>query len=353
MTTATTQGALDFDPAALGSFLTTALGPDNGCFRLERIGGGQSNPTYFLDWNTRQLVLRKKPNGPVLKGAHAIEREHRVIAALQDSAVPVPRPILLHHDPANIGTPFYLMERVEGRVFDDPSLKDVPAPDRRAIWLAAAKTLADLHELDPHAQGLGDFGKAEGYFERQINLWNRQYLASDGDPIPQIEQVHAWLMENMPAEEGPTTICHGDFRLGNLIFHPTKPQVVAVLDWELSTLGHPMADLGFVCMAWHSTPDEYGGLLGLDLAALNLPDEDSFVDHYLAALGGPARLLPFHKVFALFRFAVIFVGIADRARLGTATDPKAAALAPLARRFAIRASEIARNQPHDLTASAR
>ena len=330
----------DFDPGALQAFLAAALGPEVGHFRPERISGGQSNPTYFLEWNRRRLVLRKKPNGPVLKGAHAIEREYRVLSALQGTKVPVPKPILLHEDADTIGTPFYLMDRVEGRVFNDPSLAEVALGDRQAIWLSAAETLAHLHNIDPSAVGLSDYGRTGSYFTRQISLWDRQYRASPSGPIAPIEHVHAWLAANMPADDDTPRLCHGDFRLGNMIFHPTETRVVAVLDWELSTLGHPMADLGFIAMAWHTSQDEYGGLLDIDLAREHLPTETEFIRRYEATLGRPVALLPFHKAFALYRFAVIFVGISDRAKSGTASDPKAAALAPLAERFAIRALEI-------------
>lgn len=342
MTRAVIEGSIDFDAARLADYLTDALGPDGGTFTLERISGGQSNPTYFLGWGSERLVLRKKPNGTVLKGAHAVEREYRVMSALASSDVPVPVMALLEEDADILGTPFYLMERVEGRVFDVPSLPDASPAERHAIWLAAAETMATLHNVDPAAVGLSDFGRSGNYFGRQIALWGKQYDASNSRPIAAIETLRDWLEANMPPDDGAAALCHGDFRLGNLIFHPTATRVVAVLDWELSTLGHPMADLGFICMAWHTSPDEYGGLLGLDLSALGLPTEDAFLDRYQTHLGRPVALAPFHRAFALFRFAVIFVGISDRARAGTASDSNAAALAPLAERFAIRALELCR-----------
>jgi len=342
------SGALDFDADALGSFLAAHLGPDRGIFRLERIAGGQSNPTCFLDWGDRRLVLRKQPTGPILKGAHAIDREYRVLVALHPTGVPVPAPILYHADPDVLGTPFYLMERVEGRVLTDTSLADLAPEERTPVWMAVADTMAAMHALPPGEIGLGDFGRPGTYFERQITRWDRQYRASPSGPVPAIERLHAWLAENIPPDDGTTALCHGDFRLGNLMFHPHEPRVVAILDWELSTLGHPLADLGFCCMPWHSAPDEYGGLLGVDLAAMRLPDEAEFVARYRARLPGAPELRPFHKAFALFRFAVIFVGIADRAKAGSAADPRAAALAPLAERFAVRALEIAEGRPHAL-----
>ena len=346
--TARTSGELDFDPAALAPVLKAHLGEANGTFALERIGGGQSNPSYFLDWGAHRLVLRKQPRGPILRGAHAIDREYRVLCALAPTDVPVPEPVLYHTEAADIGTPFYLMARLDGRVFTDTALADLPADQRRPIWMAVAETMAAMHALTPDAIGLGDYGKPGNYFERQIARWDRQYRASPSGPIPAIEEVVDWLHTHQPADDGQVALCHGDFRLGNLMFHPTEPRVIAVLDWELSTLGHPMADLGFCCMPWHSTPDEYGGLLGHDLAAMDLPTEDDFVARYMATATSPATLLTFHKVFALYRFAVIFVGISDRARAGSASDPEAARLAPLARRFANRAVELARGRPHTL-----
>ncbi|WP_246044081.1 phosphotransferase family protein [Ruegeria sediminis] len=314
---------------------------------MNRIGGGQSNPTYFLDWNDRRLVLRKQPKGPILNGAHAIDREYRVLEALVATDVPVPTPVLFNADTSPLGTPFYLMDRVEGRIFTDTSLADVSPNERLLIWMAAAEAMAAMHAIRPESVGLADFGRPGNYFERQIARWDRQYRASPSRRIQPIEQLHRWLENNIPADDGAVALCHGDFRLGNLMFHPTEPRVVAILDWELSTLGHPLADLGFCCMPWHCSPDEYGGLLGIDLDAMKLPTEADFFARYLRARPDSAPLLPFHKAFALYRFAVIFVGISDRALAGSAADPDAAKLAPLAERFAIRGLEIANAQPHE------
>lgn len=344
--TAQIRGALDFDPDALEHVLNQRLGPSVGMHRLERIGGGQSNPSYFLDWGERRLVLRKQPKGPILRGAHAIDREYRVLTALSPTDVPVPSPVLFHADPADLGTPFYLMDRLEGRVFTDTTLAELPAPARRSIWMAVADTMAAMHAVDPDAVGLGDYGKPGSYFERQIARWNRQYGTSPSGPLPAVEELHDWLVAHQPEDDGRVALCHGDFRLGNLMFHPTEPRVIGILDWELSTLGHPMADLGFCAMPWHTAPEEYGGLLGHDLDAMQLPSEDDFVGRYFAATGADAALLPFHKAFALYRFAVIFIGISDRARDGSAADPDAARFAPLARRFAERGLELAQGRPH-------
>lgn len=345
MTPAETVGTLDFTPEDLAPALHDAFGADQGCFRLERIGGGQSNPTYFLDWGAARMVLRKQPMGPILKGAHAIDREFRVLTALLSTPVPVPEPIQYHEDASTIGTPFYLMERVEGRVLTDATLSDLPLDQRTPIWMAAADTLAALHQLKPQDIGLGDFGRASGYFERQIARWDRQYRSSPSGQVAEIEQLYDWLGANMPKDDGRVALCHGDYRLGNLMFHPTEPRVLAVLDWELATLGHPLADLGYFAMAWHTSPDEYGGILGIDLAAQGLPDEAAFVARYMGLIEAPTPLLPFHIAFALYRFSVIFVGIADRARAGSASDPGAASLGPLARRFARRGLEITEARP--------
>ena len=346
MTAGSGAGPIDFDPQALRSVLAAELGSDDGTFQLARIGGGQSNPTYFLDHGGRRLVLRKQPAGPLLPGAHAVDREHRVLAALHPVGVPVPRPVLYHGDAAAIGTPFYLMERVEGRIFTDTSLAEVAPEQRRPIWMAVAETLALMHAVRPADVGLADFGRPGSYFERQIARWDRQYRASPSGPVTEIERLHSWLVAHLPPDDGLVALCHGDFRLGNLMFHPTEPRVVAILDWELATLGHPLADLGFCAMPWHTSPAEYGGLLGVDLEAMRLPREDDFVARYFAASVGAPTLLPFHTAFALYRFAVIFIGIADRARAGNAADERAATLAPLARRFAIRGLEIAAGERH-------
>lgn len=335
---ATRAVAADFDPAALEDFLAERFG--KGQMRLERIGGGQSNPTYFVDFRARRMVLRKKPAGPILRGAHAIDREFRVLSALAPTGVPVPQPVLFHDADAPLGTPFYLMERLEGRVFHDCSLPGLSPDQRRGIYLGMAEAMAKLHAVRPDEVGLGDYGKPGNYFERQIGRWTRQLRESPGEPIADLEAVAEWLPRNLPGDDGHVSIAHGDFRLGNLLFHPERPEVVGILDWELSTVGHPLADLGFCSMAWHSSPDEYGGILGHDLKALGIPSQREFLDHYFTHAVETAPLERFHLVFSMFRFAVIFVGIADRVRAGNAAAHDAADVAPLAGRFAARAMEI-------------
>lgn len=346
MTAPDGTGGQGYDLSALADVLSLHLGPDRGRFHLQRIEGGQSNPTYFLDWADHRLVLRKQPAGPILKGAHAIDREYRVLLALHPTDVPVPAPVLFHAASEPLGTPFYLMERIEGRVLRDAALSELQPIEREPIWMAVAEALAALHALRPETVGLGDYGRPGNYFERQIARWGRQYRASPGCSIAPIERLHDWLAEHLPTDDGAVALCHGDFRLGNLMLHRDEPRVVGILDWELSTLGHPLADLGFCCMPWHTGRDEYGGLLGLDLRHMRLPNEAAFVARYRARLPESAPLLPFHKAFALYRFAVIFVGIADRARAGSASSPQASSLAPLAARFAKRGLEVAEGRRH-------
>jgi len=328
----------DVNLDALQQFLRVQFG--EGELSLEKISGGQSNPTYFVDYGDRRMVLRKKPAGEILRGAHAIDREFRVLRALTPTGVPVPEPVLYHDGNDVLGTPFYLMQRLDGRVFEDCALPDMPAEDRRGIYLAMAEALAKLHAIMPSEIGLGDYGPPGNYFDRQITRWTKQLRASPGKKIAALETVADWLPNNMPDDDGRVSIAHGDFRLGNLLFHPHKPEVIGILDWELSTLGNPLADLGFCCMPWHTAPDEYGGILGLDHEALGIPSQREFINHYFAHAIPTTPLAPFHLVFALFRFAVIFVGIADRARLGNAVSNNAADVGPLAERFAFRALEI-------------
>ena len=332
------MSATDFDPARLQAVLDDHLGAAP-VTDLTRISGGQSNPTYFVTHGGRRMVLRKQPNGEILKGAHAIDREYRVMQALGPAGVPVPQVVLFHDDASALGTPFYLMERLEGRVFEDCSLPEVDPAERRQIYLGMADALARLHSVDPEAIGLGDYGKPGNYFARQVGRWTKQLHGSTGEPIPELHRLSDWLNANLPEDDGQSRIAHGDFRLGNLMFHPTVPRVIAILDWELSTLGHPLAVLGYCCMTWHTTPQEYGGIRGLDLAALNIPTKEEFVARY-EGQSPSGKLTDFHVIFSLFRFGVIFVGIADRARAGTAAGSNADQLAPLAQALGRRGLEL-------------
>lgn len=328
-------------PERLAPFLTARFGP--GDTALQRIGGGQSNPTFIVTHGAQKMILRKQPDGQILKGAHAIDREFRVMQALSGSDVPVPAALLYHEDPALLGTPFYLMGFVEGRVYSDCTLPDLAPADRRGIYLSMAQTLARMHRLRPEAIGLGDFGRPGDYFARQLHRWTSQLQASSFAGDAALLALSDRLAALQPADDGLSSIAHGDFRLGNMLIHPDRPQVVSVLDWELSTIGHPLADLGFVVMPFHTSPDEYGGILGA--TAPGIPTEAEFIAAYREILPEVPAPQPFHIAFALFRFAVIFVGIADRARAGNAADPDAARYAPLAGRFAARAWQVLGETP--------
>ena len=332
--------AAGFDASRLDAFLREALPELTGPMRLARIGGGQSNPTFVVDYGDRALVLRKQPPGELLPSAHAVDREYRVLRALAATDVPVPPVRLFHAERDVVGTPFYVMDKVEGRVFATHALPGVAPDERRAMYASMARTLAALHRVDPVAVGLADYGRPGNYFARQIARWSKQWAASRTRDNPALDRLIAWLPAHVPKGD-ETGICHGDYRIGNLMFHPTEPLVVAVLDWELSTLGHPLADLGFNAMAWETRPEEYGGLRGLDLAALGIPSLDDYVATYLAASGRRDGIAPFHVAFALFRFAVIFEGISARAVAGNAASDDAADAGKLGPAFARRAVEIA------------
>lgn len=330
---------LGFDPGALDAFLKEKVAGVSGAMRLERISGGQSNPTFFVTYGDRRLVLRKQPPGELLPSAHAVDREYRVISALAGTGVPVPPAVLYCDDRAVVGTPFYVMERVAGRVFHDCTLPGVPPEARGAMYASMAETLAALHNVDYVAAGLGDYGKPGNYFARQIARWTRQWELSRTRDDENIDRLVAWLPAHVPVDD-TTTIAHGDYRIGNLMFHPTEPKVVALLDWELSTLGHPLADLAHSAMAWLSLPEEYGGLRGLDLAALGIPDLETYQSAYFAHARHGARMTNFHMAFALFRWSVIFEGIAARAEAGNAASDDAAATGRLAAAFARRAADL-------------
>lgn len=322
----------DFDPEAL----TQVLG---GPVSLSPVANGQSNPTWFVDQGERRLVLRKKPRGAVLASAHAIEREYRVMAALADSGVPVPRMVMLEEGAEVLGTPFYLMERLEGQVSEESALPDVPADLRRGVYTDAARILAALHRVDWSAAGLEDFGRHENYYARQVRRWSRQWEASKTREDAEIDALSTWFAQNTPEDSG-TCIVHGDYRIGNLMVAPDGGSISGVLDWELSTLGDPLSDLAHFVMFWSLAPDELGGLAGLPLDDLGLPTPRAFVDQYREAGGTEAQLTPFHRAFAFYRMSVIFEGITARAKAGQAAHSDAVAVGALAPVCARRAAEI-------------
>jgi aminoglycoside phosphotransferase (APT) family kinase protein len=329
----------DFDPDRLAGYLRARLHGLDGPMAVEPIAGGQSNPTFRLRFGGRDLILRKQPSGELLPSAHAVDREFRVQKALAGSGVPVPRMEHLCDDRAVIGTLFYVMEAVDGRVLHDPALPGLEPPERAAIYDAMNEVLARLHQVNWQAIGLEGFGRPGSYFARQINRWTRQWYASKTRDIPEIERLIAWLPEHVPAGD-ETTIVHGDYRLGNLMLHPREPRVIALLDWELSTLGHPLADLAYNCVLYHAACEKYGGVQGLDLAALGIPSQQDYVTRYCERTGRTDGITPFHLAFSMFRFAVIFEGIAARARAGIAASADAEEVGKLSIVYARRACAL-------------
>lgn len=316
----------DLDVAALERYLLAHLPGFTAPLTAERFAGGQSNPTYRLTGGDgARFVLRKKPSGPLLPSAHAVEREHRVIAALRGSGVPVAPALLLCEETAVVGTPFYVMGHVDGRVFWDPTLPDLAPAERSALYDDINRVVATLHRVDPAAVGLADYGRPGDYLARQIARWSRQYQASETAPQPAMDALIDWLPGQAPhaADSG---VVHGDLRIDNLIVHPNEPRVVAVLDWELSTLGDPLADFSYHMLTWHLTADEFRGMAGADLAALGIPDEASYLARYVARTGRAApspRVWEVYLVFNLFRLAAILQGIAKRVDDGTAASAHA------------------------------
>ncbi|SEP05025.1 Predicted kinase, aminoglycoside phosphotransferase (APT) family [Salinihabitans flavidus] len=339
----------DFDVAQLDDYLRVhlpGLGPLRG---VERISGGQSNPTYFLQYDSGDLVLRKRPPGRILPSAHAVDREFKVQMAVSSAGVRVPRMRLYEADSSIVGTPFYVMDRVEGLILHDNTLSDLPREHRRPVYREMAKTLAQIHKVDIAAVGLTDFGRFGGFFQRQIARWTNQWRQSTPRDSAAIEALIDWLPRNCP-EDDRTTLVHGDFRTGNLILHPTEPRISAVLDWELSTLGHPLADLAHTCAyIWLMDTADFGvGLADADLDSLGLPSMQDFIENYARARGNDDRLTRFHLAFALFRNAVIFEGIADRARKGNAASANAEEVGRIAPKLAERGAALISGDGTDL-----
>jgi aminoglycoside phosphotransferase (APT) family kinase protein len=311
---------MSIDPARLEPWLAANVPGFDGPVSIELFAGGQSNPTFRLSAQSGKYVLRRKPMGNLLPGAHAVDREFRVQRALLGSPVPVARVHALCEDDAIIGSAFYVMDHVDGRVRFDPRLPDLRPEERRAIYASMNETIARLHRIDPDAVGLGDFGRPGNYLARQISRWTKQYRASETEPIPAMDALIEWLPRHSPALD-ETRIVHGDYRIDNLILHRTDPRVAAVIDWELSTLGDPLVDFACHVMVWRFTPELFRGLFGSDLAALGVPDEAQYVADYCART---SRSVPaewnFYIAFAMFRMAAISQGIMKRALDGTAAS---------------------------------
>jgi aminoglycoside phosphotransferase (APT) family kinase protein len=331
-----------FDEAALWRYLERHLPDFVGPAELLQFQGGQSNPTFLIRTPAKLFVLRKKPPGKLLPSAHLIEREYRILRALPQTDVPVPAARLLCEDPSVIGTAFYVMDHVEGRVMASVTLPQLSPSERRAIYTDYVRIGAALHAVDYQALGLADFGKPERYVARQLDRWTKQYFASKTEESADMNRLIEWLATHLPSEE-EIAIVHGDFRIGNTIIHPTEPRIVAVLDWELATLGHPMSDLAYACMYYHlpAGAGSTGGLSGLDHAALGIPTEEEFVELY-CRFSGRTRIehWPFFLAFSCFRMAAITQGVYARALQGNAADRRAVGYGELAKRFAAAGLDI-------------
>ena len=327
-----------FDIAALTAYLERHVeGYPGGAPEVAQFKGGQSNPTFKLSVGERHYVLRTKP-GPAAKllpSAHAIDREFRVMDALNKAGFPAARQYALCLDEGVIGRAFYIMEFVDGRVLWDQALPGMTAAERGAIYDELNRVIAQLHTVDYAAIGLADFGKPGNYFQRQIERWTRQYQASVTEDIEPMKQLMAWLPQHIPPGDD-TSIVHGDFRLDNIIFHPTEPRVLAVLDWELSTLGHPFADFSYHCMSWHIEPGQFRGIAGLDLQALGIPTQQEYIRKYAERTGKTIRLedFNFYLAFNMFRLASIMQGIMKRYVDGTAASAQALESGKMARPMA-------------------
>jgi aminoglycoside phosphotransferase (APT) family kinase protein len=312
-----------FDLAGLAAYIRRHVAAYSGELRVEQFQGGQSNPTYRVTAGERRYILRRKPPGKLLPSAHAIDREYRVMSALAGTDVPVARMFALCEDDTVIGTAFYLMEYVEGRILWDPTLPGMTPTLRALHYDELNRVLAALHQVDYAAAGLADFGKPGNYIERQIARWSKQYEAGAAERIAAMDALIEWLPRHVPAGD-ETSIVHGDFRLDNVIFHASEPRVLAVLDWELSTLGHPLSDFAYFMMAWRLAPQQFRGLKGCDFAALGIPTEEAFVAAYCRRTGRSG--IPnweFYLIFNMFRIAAILHGVLARALQGNAASANA------------------------------
>ncbi|GAB4166876.1 MAG: phosphotransferase [Rhodocyclaceae bacterium] len=309
--------------ARLADYIRAEIGPFRGSLALEQFSGGQSNPTYLVRAGGAAYVLRRKPPGPLLPSAHAVEREYRIVTALSGSGVPVARTFALCEDASVIGTAFYLMEYVEGRIFWDPSLPGLASCERAAVFDEMNRVIATLHRLDPERLGLSDFGRPGNYLARQIDRWSRQYRASETEKIEAMDRLIEWLPGALPPGE-ETRIVHGDFRIDNVIFDRDRARILAVLDWELSTLGHPLADFAYHAMAWRLSPGEFRGLAGHDLARIGIPSEEAYVREYCRRTGreGIAHW-DYYIAYNMFRLAAILQGVMARALKGNAASADA------------------------------
>ena len=337
--------ALRLDAPRLEGYLSTHIAGFAGALAIRQFKGGQSNPTYLLETPGRSYVLRRKPPGKLLPSAHAVDREYRVIRALHAQGFPVAEPLAYCSDEGIAGTPFYVMDYVEGRVFWEPQMPGSNSAERAAVYDSMNATIARLHSLDPAKIGLGDFGRGENYVARQVERWSKQYRSSETEKIDAMERLIDWLPKHIP-QGGPVRLVHGDYRLDNLIVARDAAQVLAVLDWELSTLGDPLADFSYHLMAWHMPHSESAAgtatLVGQDLNALGIPSMSDYVDSYVARTGlDPRSHLSVYLAYNFFRIAAILQGIIGRVRDGTATSEFAPAKAEMIRPLADKAWHFA------------
>ncbi len=318
-----TPAHLKFDEAALAAYMRAHVPDFAGPLSVHKFKGGQSNPTYLITTPAKKYVLRRKPPGKLLPSAHAVEREYKVMTALGAQGFPVPKTYALCEDANVIGTAFFIMDYVEGRIFWDARLPEVEKQARAPLFHALIDTLADLHMIDYEAAGLGDYGKPGNYFERQIARWSKQYEAAETEAIDEMNNLITWLPGAIPAEDA-TSVVHGDFRFDNAIMHPAEPKTLAILDWELSTLGHPLADFTYFLMVWHMPRSVRGGLMGVDLAAEGIPTLEAAAERYSARTGRDAvGHIDFCLAYNMFRLASIIQGVYARALQGNASSPKA------------------------------
>jgi len=334
---------LRFDVGSLEAYLRAHVPGFAGPIMLSQFKGGQSNPTYLVATPSRRYVLRRKPPGKLLPSAHAVDREYRVISALYPQGFPVAEPVLYCADESVVGTAFFVMSYVDGRVFWEAEMPSSNPAERAQVYDAMNATLAQLHSFDPAAIGLADYGRGENYVARQVERWSKQYRASETETIEDMERLIAWLPAHLPPPQTPRLV-HGDYRLDNIILAPDAPRIVAVLDWELSTLGDPLADFSYHLMQWSMPPSEAGtgSLVGFDLAALGIPSLEDYVAAYVVRTGfDPRPHLPVYFAYNFFRLAAILQGIIGRVRDGTATSAVAAAKAELVRPLAAKAWEFA------------
>lgn len=312
-----------FDEARLDAWMADHVDGYTGSLQVCQFKGGQSNPTYWLADRERQYALRKKPPGKLLQSAHMVDREYRVMHALHDTDVPTAKMYALCEDDSVIGTPFFIMEYVEGRLFWNVQLPELEPVERAAVWDELARVLAAIHTVDLEATGLADFGRPSAYVARQIKRWTKQYVASQTSEIAPMARLIEWLPANLPDDEA-TSLVHGDYRLDNLIFHPSEPRALAVIDWELSTLGHPLSDLAYTCMLYDVALPKIGGLAGVDFETSGIPSEERFVARYCELVGRDGVPdLDYYKAFSLFRLAAIAQGVYKRSIDGNASSTEA------------------------------